>query len=63
MGKECFDMGCFDCGNPECVHTERCVYWSVCVDKGCPCALSDHVTHDPRIEERLLKECEEEDAD
>lgn len=38
----------------------ECVYWGLCIDKGCPCPLSDHTERDPVTTLAFQKELDDE---
>ena len=43
-------------------YKDECVYYQVCIDRGCPCKLVDHVVKDSKVYENFLKELEQEHA-
>jgi len=36
-----------------------CLYWQLCIDKGCPCQLADHTKKDPKVVIELNEEIQE----
>ncbi len=42
-------------------YRNECVYYYVCIDKGCPCRLVDHDVKDPKVYEDFLRELQQED--
>jgi len=38
----------------------ECVYYHLCIDKGCPCQLVNHVVRDPKVVKDFEDELEEE---